>query len=268
MLVWWFTTCTHKIARDYAMRQDHFGKVWCAPWCNVIRTVISHTLWIAQRFDDYSITTALQHQLKWVDEDWNLMSTFKAQTSSLCGQHHNRKGRVKETNTTNVAMADHHLSSKSNLHGLDIGNKPNIGSGFNCWWTSSIAKGIPSYLLTTMLVVQQRFALITHACVVSALFVILELDTQKSSVAATMNRCLETYSGIYCSPRLLKVARLKSFCQTNDGTCRNFLVTPAHVPIQGMAGCRYFLKEFSATVSSMNGFQNGNCSTLYLRFDF
>lgn len=148
------------------------------------------------------------------------------------------------------------------------GNEPNIWSGFNCWWTSSITKGVPSYLLTTILIVQQRFALITPGCAISAMFVILELDTQKSSVLATMNRCLETYSGIYCSPRVLEVATLKSFCQTNDGTCRNLQVTPAHVPIQGMAGCRYFFKEFSITVSNTDGIQNENRSTLCLRFDF
>jgi hypothetical protein len=108
----------------------------------------------------------------------------------------------------------------------------------------------------------------THEGAISAMFVNLELDTQKSSVLATMNRCLETYSGVYCSPRVLEVARLKSFCQKNDGTCRNLRVTPAHVPIQGMAGCRYFLKEFSVTVSNTDGIQNNNCSTLCLRFDF
>ena len=82
-----------------------------------------------------------------------------------------------------------------------------------------------------------------------------------------MNRCLETYSGIYCSPRVLELARLKSFCQTNDSTCRNLQVTPAHVPIQDMADCRYS-KEFSVTVSNTDEIQNGNCSTLCLIFDF
>lgn len=102
-------------------------------------------------------------------------------------------------------MRDHHFVFQIKSQWPRRGNEPNIWNSLTCWWTSSITKSVPSYLLTTMWLAQ-RSLLITHEC--GHYF---GIGKAKKLSGCNYEKVLENLQWQWLLSPILEVARLNRF---------------------------------------------------------